>query len=135
MMAQLKASRHMRNNDLQKMAGLTLIEVLIALAIISIAFTAIILSTAQNIRNTQYVQNKQIATWVGAKVMNEALAGILVLPESDTLNGETEVLGRKLFWKAGVQATPNPKIHKINVQVAETENAKKLISLVSYAYK
>ncbi len=60
----------------QACVGLTLIEVLIALAIVGIAMTAIIKATSQNIRSTAYLQNKLIAMWVGQQVSNEMLAGI-----------------------------------------------------------
>src|SRR5688572_4407010 len=99
MMALLKLSLPMNNNIL-KQSGLTLIEVLIALAIISIAFTAILLSTSQNIRNTEYLQSKQTASWVSTAVINQVIAGIMAVPESEAMDGGTEILGRKWFWKA-----------------------------------
>ena len=49
---------------LNKNFGFTLIEVLIALTILSIALTAIIISTSQNIKDTFYLQNKNTAEQV-----------------------------------------------------------------------
>ena len=117
-----------------KKSGFTLIEVLISLAILSIALTAIIKFTSQNIRDTAYIQNKTIANWVGTQVINEARAGILKLSQSDHLEQTTEMLGQQWPWQATLQSTPNPHIQEIHVDVFQKENKNKLISLVSYLY-
>jgi general secretion pathway protein I len=120
---------------LNKNHGFTLIEVLIALAILSIALTAIIKSTSQNIRDTTYIQNKNIANWVGSQVINEVRAGILVLPTPpDNLEQTTEMLGQSWRWQANLIATPNPQIMEIHVAVFKKSSDAKLISLVSYLY-
>jgi len=118
--------------------GLTLIEVLIALAIVSIAMTAIIKATSQNIRNTTYLQTKVIATWVGQQLMNEARVGYLPLPNSpDKLNDTTEMLGRDWYWQIGAEDTPNKNIKKIAVSVYAHEpvdDETPVVSLESYLY-
>lgn len=124
-------------SHLSSITGLTLIEVLIALAIMSIAMTAIIKSTSQNIRGTGYLQTKTIAMWVGKQVMNEARLGLLVLPlSSDKVKEKTSMLGRDWYWQAGRESTPNKRIDKIEVDVYESEEQESspIISLESYVY-
>jgi general secretion pathway protein I len=117
----------MKNNR-----GFTLIEVLIALVILSIALTAIIKSTSQNIKDTAYLQHKMIAAWVGNEIINEARIGLLKLPAApDSLKDETTMLGEKWTWQATMTPTPNPRIQKIVVDVAQD---KPFIHLVSYLY-
>jgi len=119
----------------KKTEGFTLIEVLVALAILSIALTAIIKSTSQNIKDTLYLQNKTIAMWTGTNMLNEIRAGILIVPAApDHLETETESLGQQWICKANVIATPNPKIKEINVDVYEKVSQRKLAHLVSYVY-
>lgn len=123
----------------RKQFGLTLIEVLIALSIISIALTAIIKATSQNIRTTGYLQTKTIAMWVGQQVLNEARVNLLRLPNSpDTLKQSTTMLGHDWFWEADQQDTPNKRIKKIEVKVfakePEDDAAPALITLESYVY-
>ena len=121
-----------KNNPL---AGFTLIEVLIALAILSIALTAIIKATSQNIKDTIYLQDKTIAHWVGLSVMNEARAGMLKLSaQSEKITDETETLGEKWTWDAALKATRNPHITEIDVDVYRRSDNAKLASLVSYSY-
>lgn len=119
--------------------GMTLIEVLIALAIISIALTAVIKATTQNIRSTAYLQDKTMALWVGQEVLSEARTGVLRLPSApDRLKQKTEMLGRDWYWQAGEERTPNKNIKKILVSVfaneEEDDEASPLITLESYVY-
>lgn len=118
--------------------GLTLIEVLIALAIISIAMTAVIKATSQNIRGTGHLQQKSEAMWVAQNVLNEVQAGVIDLPAgSDSLSQKTTLLGQEWYWQASRTATPNKRIAKIEVQVftqAEHEQGVALVTLESYLY-
>ena len=122
----------------RKNAGLTLIEVLIALAIISIALTAIIKATAQNIRSTSYLQEKTIAMWVGQQVINEARVNLLVLSGDDKVQQQTAMLGQEWYWQASKKNTANPKIIMLKVDVfnkdPDNDNAAPLVSLESYVY-
>jgi len=118
-------------NDL----GFTLIEVLIALVILSIALTTIIKSTSQNIKDTLYLKNKTIALWVGTSKMNEARANLLKLPLApEKLQDEIEMLGQKWQWSANRVATPNPHIEEVNVDVYSVQSTQQFVHLVSYLY-
>lgn len=121
------------------LSGMTLIEVLIALAIVSIAVTAVIKATSQNIRATNYLQNKTMAMWVGKLVMSEAQTGVMHLPEpGDSIKKSMEMLGRNWYWQAYREPTPNKHIHKIHVQVyereSEDEDSTPIVNLEGYLY-
>lgn len=124
----------------QACVGLTLIEVLIALAIVGIAMTAIIKATSQNIRSTGYLQKKTIAMWVGQQVVNEARANLIQLPNPpDKLKQSTIMLNREWTWTANQEGTPNQRIKKITVKVfdkadIDEEDASPIITLESYVY-
>lgn len=130
-MGALKVNPYWKN----KSAGFTLIEVLVALAILSIALTAIIKATAQNIRDTNYLQDKNIAVWVATEVINEARAGVLALQAPpDKFEVEKKVLGEALKIEAYSVASPNPNIQELRVDVFRNTDNKKLITLTSYRY-
>jgi len=115
--------------------GLTLIEVLIALAIISIALTAVIKASSQNIRSTTYLQNKTMAMWVGQQVLNEARAGVLKLPNpSDSLKESTSMLGHDWYWDVHQEETPNKHIYlaQVKVYAHEDDEDNALITLETY---
>ena len=121
-----------------KQAGLTLIEVLIALAIVGIAMTAIIKATSQHIRATTYLQNKMVAAWVGEQVLNEVRAGVLTLPDDgEKLKQKTTMFDREWYWQAERHDTPNLHINKISVEVFANNNdedVSPMVSLESYVY-
>lgn len=115
--------------------GLTLIEVLIALAILSIALTAVIKSASENIRNTLYLQNRTIATWIGTNVINSIRIGVIKAPSApDKLSQDDQTLGQNWTWKAMINVTPNPLIKQITVDVYHQPDNNKFAHLESYLY-
>lgn len=117
-----------------KNKGLTLIEVLVALAILAIALTAIIKATTQNIKDNVYLQQKTIATWVASNVMNEIRLGLLKAPSAPgEIEDETEMLNLTWKYKANITATANQHIQRVNVTV-EGKNEQPLANLESYIY-
>ena len=118
-------------NMKNKANGFTLIEVLIALVIISVALTAIIKATSQNIRDTAYIQDKMIAHWVGLQAMNEARANIT---KSANQVSDITMLDKEWRWKQTTIDTPNPNIKKIDITVYRKNNNMLLTTLTSYLY-
>jgi general secretion pathway protein I len=114
-------------------AGFTLIEVLIALAILSISLTAIIKSTSQNIKDTGYLQDKTIAHWVGMNALNEARLGI-TKPTTSPTPQDTEMLGEHWTTETNYSASKNPHIRELHVVVKKQGSSKKLITLTGYLY-
>jgi len=118
-------------------AGLTLIEVLVALAIIGIAMTAVIKAASQNIRSTDYLQNKTIAMWVGQNILNEVRVGLLPITDVDNKK-TTLMLDRNWYSQIEAQETPNKRIKKIIVNVFTHDNPREeeapLVSLEGYLY-
>lgn len=119
---------------MKKNSGFTLIEIVIALAIMAIAITAIIKATSQTMRSYYYMQNKMIAAWLGSELMSEIRVNLQPL-KSEAVIGEKEMLGQTWFWEALKKATPNPNIDKISLRVFKSQNRESpLIHLETYAY-
>ncbi len=116
-------------------AGFTLIEILIALVILSIALTAIIKATAENINHTAYLQQKIIAMWVATQIINETRAGLLILPnQPDELEKNIIMLGQRWDYHAYLKKTANLHIKEIEVDVFPEHKKEKLIHLMGYLY-
>lgn len=124
-----------RHCHLKNPTGMTLIEVLIALAIVSIALTAVLKATAQHIRAASYLQSKTIALWVGQQVMNESRLHLLPLPTApDSLKQNTTALDKVWYWQVLQETTSNKHIKKITVKVAAEEEASPMVTLEGYLY-
>lgn len=111
--------------------GLTLIEVLIALAIVSIAMTAIIKATGDHIRSTAYLKAKTSAYWVAEQVMTEVRLGVITVPDDDSVTNQTEMLGLTFVWQASKTSTGNARIKKVTVDVSDPQG-KAHVALVAY---
>jgi len=114
--------------------GMTLIEVLIALAILSIALTAIIKSSSQNIKHTQHIEHKISASLVAKNVMNEILTGLKEIPNGETLMGTSSILNNKWSYKANIENTKNPEIKEIKIKIFKENSEDEFYQLESYLY-
>lgn len=111
-------------------SGFTLIEVLVALGILSIGLTSLIVMSSEITRNTNHLQEKAIAHWVGQNVMAKVQMGLLEPPASPkNLKGSTHMLGQQWQWALQRQKTKNNYMDRIIIKVGvhrgEKENGQK----------
>jgi type II secretion system protein I len=110
----------------KKTTGFTLIEILIALVIIAISFTAIMKVTSDNINGHQYLNNKMMAHWAAENTLNKYKLGLL----PDMENREN-ILNATFICKIQLQNQTHEKIKKIYITVLD-EKKHSLDSLESY---
>ena len=115
--------------------GFTLMEVLVALAVLAIALAAIMRTMAQAIDTTAALRERGVALWVAqnrlaVRQMRQDW------PATDTIDGESEMGGEKWFWREQVSTTPEPKIRRIEITVRRLpDNRETLATLVGYLLK
>ncbi|HBI21431.1 MAG TPA: type II secretion system protein GspI [Legionella sp.] len=102
-----------------KHAGFTLIEVLLALAVIAIALTALIKSTAQTVVGTARLKDKSISHWVGTQGVTMIQLGLLNISSNQPITQVTNMLGQRWYWRASMQATPIKNLQKISITVSK----------------
>lgn len=101
--------------------GFTLFEVLIALAIIAIALTAVLRASASAAGNTDELRQRLLADWVAQNRMAEITA-FQKWPEFTTLSGKESQAGIDFRWQEEVNSTPNPLFRKITIRVYDADN-------------
>jgi general secretion pathway protein I len=89
-------------------AGFTLIEVLLALAIIAIALTALLKSTAQNVTNTHRLKEKTISHWVAMQGVSMIQLHLLPVKLNEDITQVTKMLGQRWYWRAKITKTSIP---------------------------
>ncbi|RUR08279.1 GspI family T2SS minor pseudopilin variant LspI [Legionella sp. km772] len=122
----------MENNHFNK--GFTLIEVLLALAIIAIALTAILKATAQNIENTQRIKEKTISHWVamqGVSMIQLKLVQVSTTQESTQV---TTMLNQKWYWRVKVAETPIKKMQQLTISVSQKPAGPFSEELIAFRY-
>lgn len=103
-----------------KDAGFTLIEVLVATAVIAIALAAIIRSTGLNVANAAYLRDKTFAHWVAMNQMAD-LQIKRTYPPIGKKSGREEMAGRDWFWTREVKQSPDKDIRRVEIRVRMEE--------------
>ena len=125
-----------RNSRLVRAAGFTLIEVMVALAVVALAVPALLFTMDQQIDGTAYLRDRSLAQIVASNRLAElrlALrGGQLSLRGSST--GVEEMAGREWFWRVQSQGTEVPDFSRVEVQVrsVESDEAPTLYTLVAF---
>ena len=109
-----------------KRAGFTLVEVLVALAIVAIALLAALRAAGQSTTNVGELRARLLAGWVAENLLAEHRARGDWLPLGIQRGREREG-GIEFAWREEVIATPNPAFRRIDVFVfAAAEDARAL---------
>lgn len=112
--------------------GFTLIEVLIALAVVALALLALTRTAALEVRDFDALRERTLAGWVAANVLAEARIAS-ALPSTGTSDGRVELGGRSWRWTRDVSGTPDPEIRRIDVRVFAGESNDSVASLTGFA--
>ncbi len=97
-------------------AGFTLLEILVALAIVAIALTAVVAETGQHVSSTIHMRDRTFAHWVAMNRVTEQLVAEQ-WPSVGNSSGVIEMAGREWFWEMTVAPTPDDTIRRIDVEV------------------
>lgn len=114
--------------------GFTLIEVLLALAVIAIALTAILKVTAQNIESTQRIKGKTISHWIAMQGVNMIQLSLIEVSSSQETTQVTTMLNQKWYWRAKVSNTAIKKVQQITISVSQKSAGPFYEELVAYRY-
>lgn len=96
--------------------GFTLIEVLVALAIIAIALMAALRAAGMGMDNVNTLRLRLFAGWVAENVLAEQRAREEWLPPG-TYDGSARQGGIRFTWREKVSATPNMAFRRVEIHV------------------
>lgn len=97
--------------------GFTLLEVLIALAIVAIGLTAALRASGVGIEGTQAYRARFIALWLADNLAAERSAR-RDWPEPGLDSREEEMAGQRFIVRQVVKTTPNPRFRRLEIRVA-----------------
>ncbi len=118
-------------NQICNKNGFTLLEVLIALAILAISLTAMIKASSENTVNTAYMRDKYLASIVAANKMNE-LQLLQNWPGTGNSNGKTELGKYTWKWDIKIENTPDSRLRRVIIAISLDEKDHTLYKLVGY---
>jgi len=116
-------------------AAFTLIEIMVALAIIALSMGAIIENITASTRNASYLRDKTIASWVA---MNQITLMRAKRQWGTVSNkkGNVDMAGREWLWKMKIQKTDDPNMRRLTVDVyAADDDGNALASMTGFQAK
>ena len=122
-----------RNQNRKKTAGFTLVEILVALAILSISLSSVLYVINQNTNNLIYLKNKTFAHWVAMNKISEFRVNPVLIQNSRRLSGRYTLAQREWEWTAQLIHTEDKDLNKLNIEVYSAEDSEiKLATLTSF---
>jgi len=97
--------------------GFTLVEVLVALAVLGLALVAAMRAGGQGTIGFAQARERMLADWVAADRLAE-LRAAGVWPDPGISEGEAEQGGERFRWRQKVSPTPNGDFRRAAVEVA-----------------
>jgi general secretion pathway protein I len=98
--------------------GFTLIEVLVALAVVAVALAAGMRALAQSSDGASSLKARTLALWVAQNRLAQAQLA-QPWPARGTASGDEMQAGMRLAWRETVSDTPNPAFRRIEIVVAD----------------
>jgi general secretion pathway protein I len=89
-------------NGRRRYQGFTLIEILVAMAILAVAMAALIQTSGQTAASATYLQARTIGMWVAENRLTE----LQISPDwirVGSKNGETKMAGKNWYWRTIVE--------------------------------
>lgn len=116
-------------------AGFTLVEILVAMAVLAIAVAAVVAAVSSNVGNAAYIQDRTLAHWVAMnKIAELQVAGDW--PGVGTQSGESLMAARQWSWEVKVSSTEDPNVRRLDVAVfADEARSQPLSDMVAYIGK
>lgn len=119
----------------KRQSGFTLLEVLVALAVLAIALAAAIKAVSSHVSNESYLKERSFAHWVAMnKVAELRVSG--QWPNAGELNGAATMGGMEFHWVIKVTEFQGGDVRRLDVKVAPQAQPKQpLSSLVAFVGK
>ena len=99
--------------------GFSLVELLVALAVFSLAAMALLNLSGENTRSAARVETRTLGGLVAENIAVEAMIAPAI-PEGET-SGVVSLAGRQWRWIRTVAATDDPELQRIDIRVVTDE--------------
>lgn len=113
------------------MRGFTLVEVLVALAVVGIAMLALMSSAGHYTRQSAELRDRMVAGWVASDRLARYRAAA-AFPEPSVETGQVEQAGEDWVWTAVITPAPGEDdLRRIDVTVARAARADATVLLLT----
>lgn len=109
------------------MKGFTLVEILVALAILAVALAATMRATGVATDGALETRHRLLATWAAQNRVAE-LRARRIFPAAVTTTMTTDQAGLALSIEEVVSETPNPTIRRVDLAVADAKDPRRVLT-------
>lgn len=112
--------------------GFTLLEVIVALVVLTITLATIIKTTTENTKNVAYLRDRTLAHWVAMNVLTETRVHKRWPSVGEEQTGEMRMANQTWLWVIHVSSTADEELRRLTVKVYSTETQILLTVLVGF---
>lgn len=112
-------------------AGFTLLEVLVALAVLAIGLGAIIKVAIETTAGVSYLRDRTLAGWVASNKVNELLLAP-GWPAPGETRGNISMGGRDWSWRLQISNTDDADLRRLDVAVGSAGSDRVLVELAAF---
>ncbi|MGL5030177.1 MAG: type II secretion system minor pseudopilin GspI [Aeromonas sp.] len=109
--------------------GMTLLEVMVALAVFAIAGIAVMKTASEHLLSLHYLEQKTLASWV---VENQLVQQKLEnrWPSNRWVEGVEQLAGRPWYWRYRAVATADSNLQALDIEVRSDAKAKRPLAMM-----
>ena len=114
--------------------GFTLLEVLVALAVLTMGLGTVIKVAGSQASQLSYLKNKTIALWVANNKANEIQLD--KWPRTGNSSGREVMANQEWRWKLKVSNTPDKDLRRLDIEVSQAnEGGEPVVRFISFVGK
>ena len=104
--------------------GFTLVEVMVALAVVAVALPALLVTLSQQLDGLRYLEDRTHAQWVAANRLAELRLVVSAKGSLQTgrVSGSEEMAGRSWYWWSEGVETAVPGFFRYEIVVSDRED-------------
>ena len=111
----------MKSLNFNRQKAFTLIEVMVALAVIALGLAAVIKTVTSTTNNTIYLRDKTMAYWVAQNQISEIEIST-ANPKNGFTDGQETLAGLTWHWTRKVEGTEDPDTSRVEVTVRKDKD-------------
>ncbi|MBS0287054.1 MAG: type II secretion system minor pseudopilin GspI [Proteobacteria bacterium] len=116
-----------------KSNGFTLVEVLIALVIVSLVFFTCLLSLSEMTKNAQYLQDKTIGAIIGSNIIVQVRTG-MISTNQDITEGAVQMANQQWFWSLQKNTSSLQGEQELKVEI-KNSHSKRVYLATGFMYE
>ena len=117
-----------------KARGFTLLEVMVAMAVLAIAMAALVRTAITQVDNTGYLETKTFAHWAASNQLVETVIAN-PWPAVGIKKGSTEMSNQAFDWTIKTSTTPFAELRRLDINLFPEDSDDSIVELSRFVAK